>query len=95
MEDPYHALLTESYVYGSFLKVQHTYWKTLVSSVINVTVSLHKPDSLNGVMALSFRFHTTFLIGILFFWKFCLEILICLSQYLMEKADKTLVTNVT
>ena len=39
------------------------YWETLVSSLINVAVSLHKLGSLNGPMALSFHFHTTFVNG--------------------------------
>ena len=51
--------LTKSYIYGIICTVQYTYWDTLVSSLMNVAVSRHKLGSLNWLMALSFRFHTT------------------------------------
>ena len=55
---------TESYICGSFLKVQHTYEETLVSLLINIALSLYNLGSLNWLVALSFRFYTTFLNGI-------------------------------
>lgn len=63
LEDPFsvYPLLTERDVYGRFLQVLHTHRVTLVSSLANVAVSLpHNVASLNGMMALAFRIHTSF-----------------------------------
>ena len=58
--------ITENYICGSFLKVQHTYEETLVSLLINIALSLYNLGSLNWLMALSFRFYTIFWTAFLF-----------------------------